>query len=310
MTNGSAHDIYLINQFPDFNAPGFDLQRYYSLFLENNVIINAQSSDVEYGDHWGPLSVKCAFRGKEFYHEGRKTVAVDDSSFLIFNEGKIYSSYIKSDSTVQSFTINFNPDFVREVIQSLLQRDLEVNAGVQRDLHFVERLYPHDNSITPLLLRLRRMSLSLHTNKQRVAELFCEVLEQLIGSQVEIEKEIGVMTPLRYSTKKELYQRLHNAKDHMDSCFADDLSLETIAQTAHLAPVYFLREFRKNFHLTPHQYLTQRRIEESKHLLVSGTHSVTEICFSVGFNDLSSFSKLFKARTGFPPERYRTIIRS
>lgn len=310
MKKGSVHDIYLINQFPDFNAPGFDLQRYYSLFLENNVIINAQSSDVEYGDHWGPLSVKCAFRGKEFYHEGRKTVAVDDSSFLIFNEGKIYSSYIKSDSTVQSFTINFNPEFVREVMQSMLQRDLEVNTGVQRDLHFVERLYPHNKTITPLLLRLRRMSLALHANKQRVAELFCEVLERLIGSQKEIEQEITAMTPMKYSTKKELYQRLHNAKDHMDSCFAEDLSLETIAQTAHLAPVYFLREFKKNFHLTPHQYLTQRRIEEAKHLLISDCCSVSEICFRIGFNDLSSFSKLFKTRTGFSPERYRSVIRS
>jgi hypothetical protein len=60
----SPYDIYLINQFPDFNAPGFDLERYYSLFLEKNVIINAVSSDVEYGDHWSPLSIKCAFRGK------------------------------------------------------------------------------------------------------------------------------------------------------------------------------------------------------------------------------------------------------
>jgi AraC-like DNA-binding protein len=182
----------------------------------------------------------------------------------------------------------------------MLQRDIEVNDSVNREVRFIEKLYPHNGSITPLLLRLQKMSLSLHANKHRVAELFCEVLEELIGSQHQIEREIAAMTPLKYSTKKELYQRLHNAKDHMDSCFADDLSLERTAQAAHLAPVYFLREFRKNFHLTPHQYLTQRRIEEAKHLLISDAHSVSEICFTVGYNDVSSFSKLFKTRTGFP----------
>ena len=306
----STRDIYLINHFPDFNAPGFDLQRYYSLFLENNVMINAQASDVEYGDLWGPLSIRCAFRGKEFYHERTKTVAVDDSTFLIFNEGKVYSSYIKSEKKVESLTVNFNPSFVQEVIQSMLQRDVEVNDSVKRDVRFVEKLYQHNNTITPLLLGLRRMSMSLHANKHRVAELFSELLERLIGSQQEIQKEISQMSPLRYSTKQELYQRLHNAKDYIDSCFADDLSLETISSTAHLAPVYFLREFKKNFHLTPHQYLTQRRIEEAKYLLIAKGKSVSEVCFSVGFNDLSSFSKLFKTRTGFSPERYRSIVLS
>lgn len=304
----SYHDIFLINQFPDFNAPGFDLQRYYSIFLEHNVIINAQSSDIEYGDHWGPLSIKCAFRGKEFYRERYKTVAVDDSSFLIFNEGKVYSSFIKSEEKVESLTINFNPRFVREVVQSMLQRDLEVNEKVTKDLRFVEKLYPHNRSITPSLLHLRQMSLSLHANKHRIAELFTEVLERLIISQHEIDREITAMTPLRSSTKKELYQRLHQAKDFIDSCFADDLSLPAIASTAYLSPIYFLREFKKNFHLTPHQYLTQRRIEEAKYLLLSKNNSVSEICLSVGFQDLSSFSKLFKARTGYSPERYRSIV--
>ncbi len=303
-----SHDIYLINRFPDFNAPGFDLQRYYSLFLENNVIINARSSDVEYGDHWGPLSIKCAFRGKEFYHERHKTVAVDDSSFLIFNEGKVYSSYIKSENTVDSFTINFNPSFVNEVINAIRQNDPDDQNGKSESIRFVERLYPHNPSITPMLLALQRMSLALHANKGRIVELFTEVLERMILSQHQIAEEIESMKPIRQATKKELYQRLHSAKDLIDSCFDRELSLSTMAEAAHLAPVYFLREFKKNFHLTPHQYLTQRRIEEAKYLLVARRHSVSEICHRVGFSDLSSFSKLFKVRTGFSPERYRSIL--
>ncbi len=306
----SPYDIYLINQFPDFNAPGFDLDRYYSLFLEKNVIINAVSSDVEYGDHWSPLSIKCAFRGKEFYHERHRTVAVDDSSFLIFNEGKVYSSYIKSESKVESFTINFNPTFVHEVIAALRQKNPEEMTTGNEQIHFIEKLYLHNPQITPLLFALQSMSLSMHSNKERIAELFTEVLERMILSQNEIAREIESMRPLRPSTRVELYQRLHSAKDLMDSCFEQDLTLEVISQAAHLAPVYFLREFRKNFHLTPHQYLTQRRIEEAKYLLIARKYPVTEICHRVGFSDLSSFSKLFKARTGFPPERYRSIVAS
>lgn len=304
----SPYDIYLINQFPDFNAPGFDLARYYSLFLENNVIINAVSSNVEYGDHWSPLSVKCAFRGKEFYHERHKTIAVDDSCFFIVNEGKVYSSYIRSENKVHSFTINFNPSFVMEVHRSIRQKDLDPGTSGADTFRFVEKLYAHNSRITPLLLLLQRMSLEMHSNKHRIKELFTEVLERMFLSQTEITKEVEAMTPMRRSTKLELYQRLHSAKDLIDSCFDRELSLEIMAEAAHLAPVYFLREFKKNFHLTPHQYLTHRRIEESKFLLLARTYPVTEICHRVGFSDLSSFSKLFKLRTGFSPERYRSIL--
>lgn len=306
----TSHDIFLINRFPDFNAPGFDRARYDSIFIDHNVIINARSSSVEYGDHWGPLSVKCAFGGKEFYRSGFTTVAVDDASYLIYNEGKVYSSYIRSESAVQSFTINFNPRFVRDVIGSIHQHDPDGAGARHHEVRFMEQLYPHHPSITPLLLQLQKMSLALHSNKHRIAELFAEVLERLVVSQHDVQREIAGMTPVRLSTKQELYKRLRQAKDYIDSCFAEELSLELIAGTAHLAPVYFLREFKKNFHMTPHQYLTQRRIEEAKYLLVSGILSVTDVCLAVGYSDLSSFSKLFKVRTGYSPDHYRSIVRS
>lgn len=304
----SAHDIYLINQFPNFDIPGFNMERYNSLFIDHNVIINARSSNVEYDEHWGPLSIKCAFNGREFYRSGNRTIAVDDSSYLIFNEGKNYSSYIRSESKVESFTINFNPEFVQDVLAAMEQRDIDSVGRSNKNIHFIEKIYPHNTSLLPLLLTLRRMSMQLYSNKQRIKELFSEVLMRLVETQEEIQKEINMMSPRKYSTKQELYQRLNNAKDYMDACFADDLSLETIAHTAHLAPVYFLREFKKNYHLTPHQYLTQRRIEEAKYLLLSKHQTISEICLTVGFHDLSSFSKLFKYSTGFSPERYRSII--
>ena len=284
------------------------MERYNSLFLDHNVIINAQAANVEYGEHWGPLSIKCAFNGKEFYRSGNRTIAVDDSSYLIFNEGKNYSSYINSETTVESFTINFNPEFVQHVVSAMKQRDLETDDASKRQIHFVEKNYLHNNTLLPMLLKLRRMSMALHSNKQRIKELFSEVLMTLVETQEEIQKEVSSMSPRKYSTKQELYQRLNNAKDYMDACFAEDISLETIDHTAHLAPVYFLREFKKNYHLTPHQYLTQRRIEEAKYLLLSKRNMISEICLMVGFQDISSFSKLFKYSTGFSPEQYRSTI--
>lgn len=309
MEHPSTNEIYLINQFPDFSHPGFDIERYNSIFEQYNVIINARSSTIEYGDHWGPLSIKCAFGGREFYRDGKSTVAVDDAAYLIFNSGKIYSSYINSDSPVESLTVNFNSSFVSDVVNSLAKTDLEENR-TNDGIRFTERLYPHDSVVTPLLLELRRLSLVSRPNKHRITELFAELLEHLILGQETIRREINAMPSIRHATRKELYQRLLRAKDYIESCFDEDLSLTNIAEVAHLAPAYFLREFKKKFYLTPHQYLTERRIEEAKYLLTGKNISVSEICLRIGYGDISSFSKLFKAHTGFSPDRYRSITRT
>jgi AraC-like DNA-binding protein len=66
-----------------------------------------------------------------------------------------------------------------------------------------------------------------------------------------------------------------------------------------------LRQFKKNYQLTPHQYLIHRRLDRAKNSILYSTASMTDICFMIGFDDVSSFSKLFKRRFGLSPQQYR-----
>jgi AraC-like DNA-binding protein len=59
------------------------------------------------------------------------------------------------------------------------------------------------------------------------------------------------------------------------------------------------------FHQTPHQYLINIRLAHVQQLLIESERPVTDICFSVGFESLSSFSWLFKQRFGRSPLAYR-----
>ncbi len=303
----SDHSIHLINQFPDFSAPGFDLQRYNSLFVDHNVIINARSSDVTYDEHWGPLSVKCAFNGREYYRTGNRTLAVDDRSFLIFNEGKYYSSYIRSTAPVDSFTVNFNNTFVREAVAARTVRDELLLNDVERTVggavRFAEQLYLHSSAVSPLLHRLRTLSRSLRVHQSQITELFHDLFNALLMSQREVAAAIAGMPALKQSTKKELHRRLTAAKDFMDSCFDRPVTLTDIAGAAHLQRHYFLRQFKNTFRITPHQYLTRRRLDVARTLLRET--SITDTCFSVGFDDPASFSRLFKKHFGLSPHEYR-----
>jgi AraC-like DNA-binding protein len=75
-----------------------------------------------------------------------------------------------------------------------------------------------------------------------------------------------------------------------------------------LSRYHFLRLFRQVFDRTPHQYLTERRIQKAKELLASSQLSVTDVCFEVGFESLGSLSTLFHRHVGRPPISYRARV--
>ncbi len=91
----------------------------------------------------------------------------------------------------------------------------------------------------------------------------------------------------------------------MDRAFAEPLDVPALAKVAHVSEAHFIRSFRATFGETPHRYLRRRRVERSMFLLRETDRSVTDICFSVGFTSLGSFSRTFREIVGEMPSQYR-----
>src|ERR1700719_5001906 len=91
----------------------------------------------------------------------------------------------------------------------------------------------------------------------------------------------------------------------MDRAYAQPLDIRAVAAVAHLSEAHFSRSFRAVFGETPHRYLQRRRVERSMFLLRETDHSVTEICFDVGFGSLGTFSRTFRDIVGQSPRTYR-----
>jgi AraC-like DNA-binding protein len=90
----------------------------------------------------------------------------------------------------------------------------------------------------------------------------------------------------------------------MDDHFADDIDLDKIADEAFFSKFHFIRLFKKIYKRTPHQHLTLVRIEKAKELLRSNMIS-SEVCWSVGFDSITSFTGLFKKMVGVTPALYQ-----
>lgn len=67
----------------------------------------------------------------------------------------------------------------------------------------------------------------------------------------------------------------------------------------------FKRDFENYFNDTPASYIKTQKLLKANDLLVSTDFSVSEICYEVGFNDTSHFTKLFKLKYNLTPTEYR-----
>ena len=93
-------------------------------------------------------------------------------------------------------------------------------------------------------------------------------------------------------------------RQFIDQNFEKDLNLDFLAHVRFTSKFHLQRLFKRYYGLTPRQYVIDKRLEKSKEHLKAGM-TVTETCYAVGFESLSSFSKLFKTRTGKSPSVFQ-----
>jgi AraC-like DNA-binding protein len=108
-----------------------------------------------------------------------------------------------------------------------------------------------------------------------------------------------------HSVAVALLAHLRRARDHVDRNYREPLDLDALAAVAGVSKYHFVRCFEASYGETPIRYLTRRRIERAQDLLRAANLTVTEVCMTVGFASLGSFSSRFTQLVGESPTAYR-----
>lgn len=115
---------------------------------------------------------------------------------------------------------------------------------------------------------------------------------------------MSVVTAHR-AVPEDLLVGLRRARDRIDRDYAEPLDLDGLAAVAGLSKYHFLRCFARTYGLTPHAYLTERRVERAQDLLRATNLTVTEVCRLVGYESPGSFSTRFRQLVGSSPSEYQ-----
>ncbi len=96
---------------------------------------------------------------------------------------------------------------------------------------------------------------------------------------------------------------------HIGQNFTKDLNEAELANFARQSVSAFSRSFRKHTGINFVQYVISLRIELACQHLTQDDLSITEICYEVGFNNVSNFNRHFLAVKGMPPSKFRNLYR-
>jgi len=99
-------------------------------------------------------------------------------------------------------------------------------------------------------------------------------------------------------------RHIQRVKDYCYENLASKISLEQLAALCDLSRYQFLRRFEKSMGLTPHNWLTQLRLERACLLLREPGQNLAQIAVDVGFYDQSHFIRAFRQWYGVVPSRY------
>ncbi|MBO0856988.1 MAG: helix-turn-helix transcriptional regulator [Chloracidobacterium sp.] len=266
--------------------------------------------------HWsgaGCLSIKSFHGGEALYDVGRGRYRVDSNSYLILNQNQPYEIIVDSEKAIESFCVFFENGFAEEVNYGLATAAAKLldNPSPARvePVCFFEKTYPHDDILSPALLGFKAALQDRNDDEVWINERLHELIGRLLQVHRGVRLEVESLPAMRASTREELYRRLHRAKEFIAASFEEPITIDEMARVACLSTNHFLRTFRQAFRQTPHQFLTARRMERARDLLLHTDLTVTEICLSVGFESPGSFSSLFRRKVGSSPERFRRAKR-
>jgi transcriptional regulator GlxA family with amidase domain len=112
------------------------------------------------------------------------------------------------------------------------------------------------------------------------------------------------------------YTVFHSPKNHgdvqvlkaqawMEAHYAENAAIDAIAERVGISARHFKRRFRKATGESPLAYLQQLRIEAAKHKLATTQATLNDITYMIGYEDSSTFRRLFKKLVSISPREYR-----
>ena len=209
----------------------------------------------------------------------------------------VWEQYECKSDDIHEITVQFNINFEDEHTPFHTNTFKSIHQMMQRAQHGLAFPMPAIMTVYPRLQKLATM-----TDKFYMGLELMTILYEL--SKFDDAHELASSTFAKVSVSSDS-RRVLKVKDYINSHIHEDLRLEQLADLVGMTPTAFSRYFKQRTGKNLSEFIVDIRLGQAARRLVDTTDSVSEICWTCGFNTLSNFNRLFRKRKGCNPTEFR-----
>ncbi len=135
--------------------------------------------------------------------------------------------------------------------------------------------------------------------------LFLRLLQVLASGDYKVLSSSGFVPKMDEAAQT----NIHSALSYILANFTHDIHLPDLAGRLGMSDWAFSRFFKKNTGNTFTDYVTMLRLDYACKLLAGSDMPVAEVCFEIGYVNVSNFNRVFRSHRGIQPSAYRRLAR-
>lgn len=265
--------------------------------LENEVL-----TFIDFSDNAGPLTIECfgitfpdanyainrkksryfvleyVVSGKGYLEINGKKHTIQQGAAYLLEPGSSHSYGADKNNPYKKYWVNFYGDIFIQIVETYGLSGTNVFNNVDLTKDFIK------------LFNLEKKSIYNSQIYKEAGSIIFSMLMKLVDANEKKPKESSLAT--------EIIRKL-------DSSITSNISIEQICSELYISKSKLMREFKKYYHTTPHEYLLNRKISLAKTILANKYQSIRSIAERLDFADEHYFTNVFKKRVGMTPTQYR-----
>lgn len=258
---------------------------------------------VSYDLHWHPVA-ELIFPLENGYTVtvGLTTYELSPGDIFLIPPGELHS--LQAPSSGMRFIFMFDLSVLSNIngyfhLYSFLTQPLLINSSLCAPIYKEEaeliiqlyRDYLLNDSLRDLTIYSRLLSLLVTYAKYRIP-----LADYSVAS-----------SPASIDKQRRLMDKLDSIFRYINDHYAEDITLESVADVAGFSKFHFSRLFKQYTGNNFYDYLCHRRIKSAEALLQNPHVTITEVALQSGFSSLSTFNRIFKKQKNCTPTEYRSL---
>lgn len=263
---------------------------------------------------WNFKDITSPFTRIYYVTEGTATVTIGDDTHLL-SPGNMYMipAFTRHSDACDGRFCHYYVHVYEEVAgsDSLIDKyDFPFRLeGQPLDLTLFRALCEHNSSMA-----LKAPDPRIYDNKTSLIDCVRLNRERPLWDRLE---SMGIICQLlgrfvkgarpKYDSKD---PRIRETVRVINDAASDNIRVDILAKGVCMTTDHFIRLFKKEMGCTPAQFIISRRMMQAMQMLSAEPLMTKEVAYSLGYDNLSYFSRLFKRHTGLSPRQYRESFNS